>query len=432
MNKEEYRATYNAEDATPGWDAIDDALKKIYNDQEPKHWAAVPHYSIGGKDPIDGISFYETYHEDELYYHFVTYGFSHLYYDEKYLDDEFSNMGFELTFRLKPYQLDDNGPTWVFQLIQNIARYVFKSGKWFEPYHYMPAGGQIRTDSDTSLTGLAFLLDPELGEIDTPHGKVQFLQMFGITDEELASIKDTNSDAEALIKQHAINNPLLISDLDRKYIGNHNKGEMYKFNKDTKGTILERQTTYAIINDLKNNQSYKVNYISKQEFSIESRSFDGIQIFNEHPLLEEHEYSNTELIISTIANEPDLLSREIFQSLKLHYQGWRTDNYLNTEYDIVKMLSEGQGMLYRGPPSGAHVVELILKKHNIVFKALIRGKIENDKYKVLFLGKNYIVAKDFKVEKSEPSESNEKIETTSPDEANKTSFWNRLINKIKN
>ena len=42
--------------------------------------------------------------------------------------------------------------------------------------------------------------------------------MFGITDEELVSIKDSNSDAEALIKQHAINNPLLITDLDRKYI----------------------------------------------------------------------------------------------------------------------------------------------------------------------------------------------------------------------
>ena len=100
----------------------------------------------------------------------LTYGFSHLYYDEEYLNDEFSNFGFELTFRLKPCHLDENGPTWVFQLIQNIARYVFKSGKWFEPFHYMPVNGQIRTDSDTALTGLAFLLDPKLGEIDTPHG----------------------------------------------------------------------------------------------------------------------------------------------------------------------------------------------------------------------------------------------------------------------
>ena len=247
MNTEEYKTKYKTVDAAPGWDAIDDALKKLYSDQEPKHWAATPHYSIGGKDPIDGISYYEAYHEGELYYHFVTYGFSHLYYDEKYLDDEFSNFGFELTFRLKPYQLDDNGPTWVFQLIQNIARYVFKSGKWFEPYHYMPANGQIRTDSDTTLRGLVFLLDPELGEINTPHGKVQFLQLFGITDKELNTITESKSDAEELIKQHTIKNPLLITDIDRKYSEIHKENEVHNLIIDT---ILNKQTTIeSSIND---------------------------------------------------------------------------------------------------------------------------------------------------------------------------------------
>ena len=431
MNEEEYKAKYNSEDASPGWDAIDNALKNIYKDQEPKHWAAVPHYSIGGKDPIDGISYYEAYHEGELYYHFVTYGFSNLYYDEEYLDDECSGYGFELTFRLTPFHLDENGPTWVFQLIQNIARYVFKSGKWFEPNHYMPANGQIRTDSDTALTGLAFLLDPELGEINTPHGTLQFLQMFGIIDEELNAITESKSDAEQLIKQHSINNPLLITDLNRKHIDNHNRDVMNKFNKDTKGTILERQTTYSIIEEQKNSKSYKISYVSKQEFSIESENFEGIEILDEHPLLEEYEYSFTKLYVSTATKESKLLSDEIHQALKLHYQGWRTDNYLNTEYNIGNILSEGQGMLYSGPPSGAHVVESILNNHNVSFNALYRGKVKEEKYKVLFLGENYIVAKDFKVEKSEPSESNEQIEITSPHKAKKTSFWKGLTNVFK-
>lgn len=218
MNLEEYKEKYTADDA-PGWLAIDEALEKLYPNQKPKHWAATPHYAVGGKDPIDGISFYEAYHEGELYYHFVTYGFSNLYYDEESVGKEFSKFGFELTFRLKPYHLDKKGPTWVFQLIQNIARYVFSSGNWFEPNHYMPANGPIRLKSDTNLTGIAFLLDPELGKISTPHGEVQFLQMFGITDDEINQLKESQTDVSLLIEEHKQNNSLLITDLERG-IGN--------------------------------------------------------------------------------------------------------------------------------------------------------------------------------------------------------------------
>lgn len=214
MNLKEYKKKYTKDDA-PGWLAIDKAIEALYPGQEPKHWAATPHYAVGGKDPIDGISFYEALRDGELYYHFVTYGFSNLYYEEELVGNDYSKFGFELTFRLKPYHLDKDGPTWVFHLIQNIARYVFKSGNWFEPYHYMPTNGQIRLDSDTSLTGIAFLLDPELGVIDTPHGEVQFLQMFGINDEEFNQLKSEKYDASSLIKIHAENNPLLITDLER-------------------------------------------------------------------------------------------------------------------------------------------------------------------------------------------------------------------------
>ena len=184
MKLDEYKAQFTKDDA-PGWLAIDEALKKLYPEQEPKHWAAVPHYSVGGNDPIDGISIYEAEYNGEKYFHFVTYGFSNLYYDEENVGEEFSKFGFELTFRLKPFHLDTEGPGWVVHLIQNIARYVFDSGNWFEPGHYMPANGPLRMGCDTKLTGIAFDLDPELGKIGTPHGEVQFLQMYGITDEEI-------------------------------------------------------------------------------------------------------------------------------------------------------------------------------------------------------------------------------------------------------
>lgn len=215
MKLEDYKNKYTEDDA-PGWSAIDEAVKRIYTTQEPKHWVAAPHFSVGGKDPIDGISIYEAYNNEEMYHHFVTYGFSNLYYDEEHVGDDYSRFGFELTFRVKPYYLDKEGPQWVFGLIQNIARYVFESGKWFEPNHYMPANGQIRLESDTELTGIAFTLDPELGEIDTPHGKVQFLQMYGITDEEFKRFKDGKIEVEDYFQKQSSINPFLITDLERK------------------------------------------------------------------------------------------------------------------------------------------------------------------------------------------------------------------------
>lgn len=215
MDLDEYKKNYEDKESTPGWDAIDQALEEIYPNQEPKHVAPVLHYSIGGNDPIDGVSIYRAEYNKKPYFHIVTYGFSELYYNEEAVGGDYSKFGFELTFRIKLCELDDEYPHWAINMIQNIARYVFKSGKWFEPYHYMPAGGQIRLESNTELTGLAFLPDPELGIINTPHGEVQFLQMFGINDKELEKIKTVEKTSEALINQHRNSNPLLITDLCR-------------------------------------------------------------------------------------------------------------------------------------------------------------------------------------------------------------------------
>lgn len=38
------------EDNAPGWDAIDDALQKLYGEQEPKHYGALIPYAL--EDPI--------------------------------------------------------------------------------------------------------------------------------------------------------------------------------------------------------------------------------------------------------------------------------------------------------------------------------------------------------------------------------------------
>lgn len=215
MNTEEYRKQFTEDDAV-GWECIDQKLEKIYPDQEPLHFAPPLHYVAGGNDPLDGISVYKS-EKQEKHFHFVTYGFSELYYNEKSVGGEFSKFGFELTFRLKMEKEDDN-IHWVCNLLQNLARYVFQSGKWFEEYHLIPANGPIRIGYDTEITALSFVLDPELGKIDTPHGEVSFLQLVGLTTNEFKQLEQNPAptETEKVIEKLRKDNALLITDLDRK------------------------------------------------------------------------------------------------------------------------------------------------------------------------------------------------------------------------
>ena len=218
MDKASYQKQYSTED-TPGWQAIDHKLSKIYGSTEPRHYPPLCglHYMAGGSDPIDGASIYDSDHQ-EFHRHIVSYGMSELYYDEEKAGGEFSKWGFEFTFRLVPFQGDQDDPIWAIQVMNNLARYVFSSGKWFEENHFIPANSPIRLDTETEITGFVFVLDPELGKIHTPHGEVSFLQLVGITNSEVEQLKQNPSTAavKELIDHLKKDNPLLITNLNRK------------------------------------------------------------------------------------------------------------------------------------------------------------------------------------------------------------------------
>ncbi|SEN95537.1 Suppressor of fused protein (SUFU) [Flavobacterium sp. CF108] len=214
MTLEEYKKQFSEDDAV-GWLEIDKEFERLYPDQEPKHFAPAISYILGGEHPLDGVSIYESKKQTD-HFHFVTYGFSELYYDENKIEDEFSKWGFELTFRLKPFAEDNGNPSWVIALLQNIAKYVFDSGNWFEEFHYMPANGPIRLDTETDITALVIVADPEIEKKQTPHGELSFLQIVGITSAEYEAIKENPGTVEELVNKLKENNLLLITDLTRK------------------------------------------------------------------------------------------------------------------------------------------------------------------------------------------------------------------------
>ncbi|NUR69641.1 MAG: suppressor of fused domain protein [Hamadaea sp.] len=196
-------------DLSPGWDAIDAALAPLYPGIEPMHYGTIIKWSLGGDDPLDGVS---VYRRDD-HWHFVSYGMSELY-DKESDDPDVSGWGFEFTFRLGRAADEDTPPVWALNFLQNLARYVFTTGNVFEPGHHINLNGPIAVDQPSTLIRAAvFAEDPELGVIDTPHGTVRFLQIVGITLDEYAAVEVW--DATRLLSVLSAYLPKLVTDLSR-------------------------------------------------------------------------------------------------------------------------------------------------------------------------------------------------------------------------
>lgn len=200
------------EDEAPGWDAIDGALRRLYQTVEPLHYAASLPAIAGGDDPLQGISAYRSRFGGRPHWHFVTYGYSELY--EKETDDEaLSGYGYEMTIRVVDPEAYDEPPQWVLSLLQNLARYVFRTGSAFGVGHHTTLNGPIALGRQTVLEAAAFLPDPELPAIDTPNGRLEFLQLVGLSADEYEATKSW--DTMKLLGVLAERDPALLTDLAR-------------------------------------------------------------------------------------------------------------------------------------------------------------------------------------------------------------------------
>ncbi len=182
---------------TPGWDAIDEEAKRIYPGQNnPKHYAAMIKWRLGGPDPLDGISIFDG----GDYWHFVTYGLSELY--EKESEDlEYSGYGMEFTFKLKKGSPNEEQEIkCVCGLLQQIARITFKNGEIFKPFEYLYTGQKEGIDSRqiSDITGFITIPDTKFQTLNTKNGKVEFVEFIGATNAELLALKNKELDVRTL------------------------------------------------------------------------------------------------------------------------------------------------------------------------------------------------------------------------------------------
>ncbi|MEO1331249.1 MAG: suppressor of fused domain protein [Pseudomonadota bacterium] len=213
LDLEAYRRRYSRADR-PGWEALDAAVARLYPGRAPDETRAptVPH-RFGGTDPLDQIVAFARPEAPTPHRHLISYGLSQLDYEEAAIGDAHSGWGFELSLRIAGL---GPVPRWAADRLQGLARYVERTERWFEPGCHIGFRHGLDPDAPTLLSGFLAAPDPEMPEIATPHGAVQFLQLIGITGGEIAAIQDGRVRAEALLAALRDRDPLGAVDLDRE------------------------------------------------------------------------------------------------------------------------------------------------------------------------------------------------------------------------
>lgn len=187
---DKFKNVENKKCEAPGWDAITNECERVYtNQKKPKHYGTLVNFKFGGNDPLEGISVYD----DKEYFHFVTYGLSELYEKESE-NNEISGYGMEFTFKLKKdnYEDEESEIKCICGILQSIARITFTKGEIFDVYEYLYTGQTKGIDRNmkSNITGFITIPDPQLNTINTPNGKVKFVEFIGVTNNELQAIKN--------------------------------------------------------------------------------------------------------------------------------------------------------------------------------------------------------------------------------------------------
>lgn len=191
----EWEKTYSVENEA-------EPLKYIYifrnpgdhNTGVPSHW----HYVGFGLSDIHGYQIYRQLHE-QLRKDCPAYKGPTLSLPDDIYPANLNGFGFELTFRLKcnsDAEWNDPPPVWPRKIMQDLARYVFKTWNTFEVGDHVAWHSPLDSDDqdeDTSrIKHILMTLDPQLGVCKATMGEVKFIQMIGVCDEELQAAREWN------------------------------------------------------------------------------------------------------------------------------------------------------------------------------------------------------------------------------------------------
>lgn len=111
----------------------------------------------------------------------------------------------EFTFKLKKdnYKNEEAEIKCICGILQSIARITFTKGEVFHAYEYLYTGQTqgIDTEMKSNITGFVTIPDNKINSINTPNGKVSFVEFIGATDSELIALKNKELDVKSLTEK---------------------------------------------------------------------------------------------------------------------------------------------------------------------------------------------------------------------------------------
>ena len=215
MTQEEYRKKMQDEpEWMPGWEALDEELGQLYEDQRPERldMNLLSKVNRGSGKQLDGYSFYTSVNG---YKHLISYGMSELYAREQAYGQEKSKWGYEMTMKIAEERTMD--AMWATNIMANLARYTFTSQKGLiEGMLISGDGTPLKPHTDSQITSLFVVEDEELPVLDSLNGKVKFLQLVGLTQAEAEWLKENPDGTAEFLSVMKEENPMLVTDLKRK------------------------------------------------------------------------------------------------------------------------------------------------------------------------------------------------------------------------
>ncbi|MFN7132531.1 MAG: suppressor of fused domain protein [Myxococcales bacterium] len=158
---------------------LDDALDRLYPTERDFRFGVT---AGEGEDeaPLAEIVAYRA-SKPIPHWHYVTYGLSEL--GRKTSNDP-SLSGFGVEYTLRLVADGEQPPFWPMNLLRWVAARVWQTREPLDPSHSMNLPPGMLEEVSPGVEGLGFLQDAELGSIDTPNGKVTFVNVIPLAQRE--------------------------------------------------------------------------------------------------------------------------------------------------------------------------------------------------------------------------------------------------------
>lgn len=149
-------------------------------------------------------------------------------------------------------------------------------------------------------------------------------------------------------------------------------------------------------------QLFRFDFIGKKEFRLKKGDAGQFYYFEKHPLLIDY----NEIIVTTYINsKPDHLERfmdDLKNAIEEITKGWRrwtnylTDKNINFTFDqFLGNVKDGSGKLSEAPFTVNQEIIAVCNSHGVLTKSF-ESVLKPNNYKLILVGDNYVIAKDFR------------------------------------